>query len=131
MAVAGCSSRVSLWPRLSSRASNSTVATGAGRNDFGRMVMLYDGIPIEINDFQSDAETMGTDTATSSLYACYCDEAEGIVGLQNGTIEVIPIGQPETKDAFRTRIRWYVAIAVHRDLALGESRASTPRRLVS
>src|SRR5215207_3582968 len=89
-----------------------------GENAFGRQVMLYDGVPVEISDYQPDAETQGTDNATSSLYAIYFDEGDGVVGLQNGGIEVLDVGQLQTKDATRVRIRWYVSIAILRDSAL-------------
>jgi HK97 family phage major capsid protein len=89
-----------------------------GESGFGRQVMLYDGVPVEISDYQPDTETQGTDNATSSLYAIYFDEGDGLVGLQNGGLEVIDVGQLQTKDATRVRIRWYVSIAILRDSAL-------------
>jgi HK97 family phage major capsid protein len=96
----------------------STHYVEAGADQFGRQVMLYDGIPVEISDFQPDTETQGTETAASSIYAIKFGEADGLFGLQNGGIEVVDIGQLETKDATRVRIRWYVAIALGRDSAL-------------
>jgi hypothetical protein len=89
-----------------------------GENAFGRQVMLYDGVPVEISDFQPDTETQGTDPATSSIYAIHFDEGDGVVGLQNGGIEVLDVGQLQTKDATRVRLRWYVSIAILRDSAL-------------
>ncbi len=89
-----------------------------GEASFGRQVMLYDGVPVEISDYQPDTETQGTDNATSSLYAIYFDEGDGVVGLQNGGLEVLDVGQLQTKDATRVRIRWYVSIAILRDSAL-------------
>ncbi len=86
--------------------------------EFGHQVMLYDGIPVEPSDWQPDTETQGTDTATSSIYAIHFDEGDGVVGLQNGGVEVIEVGQLQTKDANRVRIRWYVSIAMLRDSAL-------------
>ena len=41
-----------------------------------------------------------------------------MVGLQNGGLEVLDVGQLQTKDATRVRIRWYVSIAILRDSAL-------------
>lgn len=80
--------------------------------------MLYDGVPVEINDYQPDTETQGTGNATSSLHAIHLEEGDGVVGLQNGGIEVIDIGQVQMKDAQRVRIRWYVSIAIFRDSAI-------------
>ena len=85
---------------------------------FGRQVMFYDGIPVEVSDFQPDNETQGTETAASSIWAIHFSEADGLAGLQNGDIETIDVGQLETKDAQRVRIRWYVGLALLRDSAI-------------
>jgi HK97 family phage major capsid protein len=87
-------------------------------DQFGRQVMLYDGIPVMVSDFQPDTETQGTETAASSVYAIHFDPADGLSGLQNGGIEVIDVGQLESKDASRVRIRWYCGLALLRDSAL-------------
>jgi hypothetical protein len=42
---------------------------------------------------------------------------DGVLGLQNGGIETVDIGQLESKDAQRVRIRWYVGLALMRDIA--------------
>lgn len=90
----------------------------SGRDMFGRQVMFYDGIPVEVSDWQPDNETQGTEAAASSIYALRFGEADGLVGLQNGGIEAVDIGQLETKDAQRVRLRWYVSVALMRDSAL-------------
>jgi hypothetical protein len=91
----------------------------SGSTEFGRSVMFYDGIPVLPSDFIGDVETAGAQTggALSSLYAIYLSEADGLVGLQNGPMDVIDLGQLESKDASRVRIRWYVSIALMRDSA--------------
>ena len=89
-----------------------------GENAFGRQVMLYDGIPVEVSDWVPDTETLGTGTALSSIYALRLNEADGLVGLQNGGLEVVDIGQLESKDGTRVRIRWYVGLALLRDSAV-------------
>ena len=94
----------------------------SGTNDFGRNVLDYDGIPIFVNDFLTDAKVCGSETAASSVYAVHFGEADGVTGLQNGQIEVVDIGQLETKDASRVRIRWYVGMAVMHDTAVGRLR---------
>lgn len=90
-----------------------------GADQFGRQVMMYDGIPVEVSDWQPDNETQGTETAASSIYALKFSDGDGLVGLQNGSIEVVDLGQLESKDAQRVRIRWYVSLALLRDSALG------------
>jgi hypothetical protein len=92
----------------------------SGTDAFGRQVMFYDGIPVEVSDFQPDNEPAnnGTGTTFSSIYAVTFWEADGLVGLTNGGIEVIDVGQLESKDASRVRVRWYVGLALLRDSAL-------------
>jgi hypothetical protein len=94
------------------QASAHYVETG---DQFGRRVMMYDGIPVMVSDFVSDADTgSASGTALSSIYAIKFSAEDGLCGLQNGGIEVIPIGQLPDKDAERVRIRWYVALALFR-----------------
>jgi hypothetical protein len=93
-----------------------------GESSYGRQVMHYDGIPVEVSDFQPDTETEGSETAASSIYAIVFGEADGLIGLTNGGVDVVDIGQLETKDAVRTRIRWYVSVALLRDSALARLR---------
>ena len=92
-----------------------------GESSFGRQVMMYDGIPVEVSDFLVDTETTSAKTGgtQSSLWCLYFSSADGIVGLQNGSLEVIDLGQLESKDAQRIRIRWYVSMALLRDSAAG------------
>lgn len=105
--------------KLKSLLTASTHYVERGENSFGRMVMLYDGIPVEVSDFQPDTEEKGSSGAVcSSVYAVQFGEADRLVGLQNGGIEVVDIGQLETKDASRVRIRWYVGLALKRKYAL-------------
>lgn len=95
-----------------------------GETSFGRQVMMYDGIPVEVSDYLTDTETATalTGGTQSSLYAMQFSAADGLVGLQNGGIEVIDLGQLENKDAQRVRIRWYVSIALLRDSALARAK---------
>jgi hypothetical protein len=89
-----------------------------GADQFGRQVMLYDGIPVEVSDYQPDNETQGSSNAASSIYAIQFSESDGLVGLTNGGVEAIDVGQLETKDASRVRVRWYVGLALLRDSAI-------------
>lgn len=98
------------------QASNHYVERG--ESAFGRQVMLYDGVPVEVSDWVPDTETLGTGTALSSVYGVTFGEADGLVGLQNGGIEVVDLGQLESKDASRVRLRWYVGLALLRDSAV-------------
>jgi hypothetical protein len=93
----------------------------SGESAFGRQVMHYDGIPVLVSDFLTDAEPAdnGTGSTFSSMYAIHFSPVDGLTGLTNGGIEALDIGPLETKDANRVRIRWYVGQALLRDSAAG------------
>ena len=100
-------------------------ATGSGmleteRDEFGRMVQFYDGIPVEINDYISDAKTVGSSTDCSTIHATQLGEG-ALVGLSGpGGLQVERVGSLETKDATRTRVKWYVSIALFSTLKLAK-----------
>jgi hypothetical protein len=98
------------------RASGSVLETSA--DAFGRRVISYDGIPVEVDDSIPDNETLGTSSDCSSIYAVQFGFQTGVCGLDNGGIQAQPLGALETKDAWRTRIKWYCGLALFRDTAL-------------
>jgi HK97 family phage major capsid protein len=108
--------------KLKALLAASTHYVEGGEDAFGRQVMLYDGIPVLASDFQLDTETEGSETAASSIYAVQFSESDGLVGLENGALDVVDVGQLESKDAARVRIRWYVGLALLRDSALARLR---------
>ena len=99
------------------RAAGNNLEVGQGK--LGEFVQLYNGIPISVSDFQLDTHTLvgsvetATTGATSSvIYAVQFGEG-GLCGLTSpGGLQVEPIGKMETKDASRTRIKWYVSLAL-------------------
>jgi HK97 family phage major capsid protein len=91
------------------------------RTDFGRRALFYDGIPIVIDENQPDNETKGSSGAVcSSIYAIKFGMTDGVMGLENGNIAIEEIGELETKDATRWRVKWYASIAIFS--ALGVAR---------
>ncbi len=98
------------------RASGTVLETTTDM--FGRRVLTYDGIPVEVDDHIPDDETLGTNTDCSSIYAVQFGFQTGLCGLENGGIQVQPLGALETKDAWRTRIKWYCGLALFRQTAL-------------
>jgi len=97
------------------RAAGSNLEVGTGK--LGEFVQFYNGIPIGINDWILDThavagsvETATTGEANSTIYALQFGEGAlcGITGA--GGLQIEPIGQMETKDAKRTRIKWYVSL---------------------
>jgi HK97 family phage major capsid protein len=82
------------------------------RNEFGQMVQFYDGVPIGVSDYISDAKTVGTSTDCSTVYAMQFGEG-ALAGITApGGLMVESIGSLETKDATRTRVKWYVSTAL-------------------
>ncbi len=117
-AVKGGKPDMILMSRRSRRKLNGLArSTGSGvivsdRDEFGQMVQYYDGIPIGVNDWISDAETVGTSSDCSTIYAYQVGEG-GLVGLTSpGGLQVERVGNLESKDARRTRVKWYVSLAL-------------------
>ncbi len=89
-----------------------------GQDEFGNFITLYNGILIAVNDWILDTHTLvsGVETATtgggsSVIYALGFGEG-GVCGVTGpGAVQVEPVGVLESKDATRTRIKWYVALA--------------------
>ncbi len=110
-----------------SRRKLSSLARAAGsgvvesdRNEFGMMVQFYDGIAIGISDWVSDAKTVGTNSDCSTVYGLQYGEG-GVAGLSGpGGLQVERIGSLETRDATRTRVKWYVALALFNTLKLAK-----------
>jgi len=96
-------------------------ATGlleADRDEFGRTIQFYDGIPIGVSDYISDAQEQGAAEDCSSVYAMQFGEG-GLAGLTGpGGLTVEHVGSLESKDATRIRVKWYVAIALFNALKL-------------
>ncbi len=90
------------------------------RNDFGQMVQFYDGIPVGVSDYISDAKTVGTSADCSTVYAMQFGEG-ALAGLTSpGGLQVETIGSLETKDATRTRVKWYVSTALFNTLKVAK-----------
>ncbi|MDO8613439.1 MAG: phage major capsid protein [Dehalococcoidia bacterium] len=106
-----------LMSRRSRRIVNKLARTSgsfleADRDEFGQMLQFYDGIAIGVSDYISDAQTVGTSTDCSTVYAFQAGEG-GLVGLTApGGLQIERVGSLETKDARRTRIKWYASLAL-------------------
>ena len=107
-----------------SRRTLNSLARSAGafletdRNEFGQMVQFYDGIPIGPSDYISDAKTVGTSSDCSTIYAMQFGEG-ALAGLTApGGLAIERVGSLEIKDATRTRVKWYVSLALFNTLKL-------------
>lgn len=111
-----------LMSKRSRRKLNSLARNGnfvqTDRNQFGQMVHYYDGIPLGVSDWISDAKTVGTSSDCSTIYAFQGGEG-AVSGLTSpGGLQVERVGSLETKDASRLRVKWYASLAVFSSLKL-------------
>jgi hypothetical protein len=91
------------------RAAGTNLLIGEGK--LGEVVEYYNGIPVVVNDFIKDNHTVGSSTDCSLIFATQLGEG-AVCGLTSPEmIQVERIGSLETKDATRTRVKWYVSMA--------------------
>jgi HK97 family phage major capsid protein len=91
----------------------------ADRDQYGQYLDFWNGVPIGVSDWILDTHTVAgsveTDTVgdtCSTIYAMSFGEG-ALCGLTApGYMAVEPIGSLETKDATRTRIKWYTSLAL-------------------
>jgi hypothetical protein len=89
------------------------------RDQFGRFVDHYGGIPIYDMGVQSDqttqiilnTETQGTAVDATSIYGVKFGSETFLGGLQEYALRVADFGELETKPAYRTRIDWPIGLA--------------------
>jgi len=92
-------------------------------NIFGDQVDVYNGIPIQTSNLiktthtlSGSVETAYTGGASNTIYAIRFGE-DALCGLTGGGgMQIIPIGDLETKDAERTRIKMYCGLVLFSQL---------------
>ncbi len=93
------------------RASGAVLETRPGR--FMEQIQLYNGIPIAVSDWVKDNYTVGTSTLVCSAIFAFQMGEGGVCGLSSPEmLQVERLGSLETKDATRTRVKWYVSLAL-------------------
>ena len=123
-AVKGGKPDLLLMSRRTRRKINALVRASGGmvdsdRDQWGNFVQLWDDVPIGVNDWILDTHTLSgsletgtTGGACSTIYAIQTGEW-ALCGLTSpGQLTVEPIGSMESKDATRTRVKWYVSLAL-------------------
>lgn len=87
-------------------------------DEAGNLVQLYNGIPLGTSDWILDTHTVSgsVETAvtgsTSSVIYALCFGEGAVAGISApGLMKVESLGSLETKDASRTRIKWYTGLA--------------------
>lgn len=89
-------------------------------DEFGRRITEFDNLPILVVDYDAlgaqiiDFNEVGVGGPTATATSIYCVNMgdEGVVGLQNGMMNVTDIGELDDRPVFRTRVEWYVGMAV-------------------
>ncbi|MBM4463872.1 MAG: phage major capsid protein [Chloroflexi bacterium] len=89
------------------------------QDQFGNTVQLYNSVPVTVNDWISDARTVGSSNDCSTIYALQASE-DGVCGLHNGGIQAEAIGAVSNKNATRIRLRWYSSIALFSTVKLAK-----------
>lgn len=90
------------------------------QDEFGRRVTQFDGLPIVVIDYDAQGnqivsfDEVGAGGATATATSIYCVNMsdEGVVGLQNGMMEVRDLGELQSAPVLRTRVEWLVGMAV-------------------
>jgi HK97 family phage major capsid protein len=106
------------------RASGNLLETDV--DQFGQRALFYDGIPVLVDDFVSDTQVQGSSgSTTSSIYAVKFGQGVGVLGLEHGGIAIEPVGELETKDATRWRVKWYCGMAIFSTLGIARVKGIT------
>ena len=91
------------------RAAGTNLLIGEGK--LGEIVEYFNGIPVAISDWVKDSYTVGSSTDCSAIFAFQVGEG-AVCGLTSPEmLQIERLGSLETKDASRTRIKWYVSMA--------------------
>jgi hypothetical protein len=104
------------------------------------------GIPVGVSEYIKDTENCDKDFGTYFGYqpttpAATSDASTTIFilsfdpkaccGTQNGTMTTVPLGDLETKDASRYRIKWYVSIMLQNILSCAKITGVSPTGVVA
>lgn len=95
------------------------------RDDYGNYFGIWNETPViaseqllQTETISGDAYALPTTGACSTIFAIRFGEGDGLCGIQNGGIVTEFWEHLETKDASRTRIKWYCGQALYSTLAL-------------
>lgn len=97
------------------RASGGIQPAEIMMENFGRVMLTHNGVPILRNDFIDGTVDQGTAPNTTSIYAVRLNELDGLHGIYGGGnagIVVEDIGTVQNKDASRIRLKWYTGLAL-------------------
>lgn len=83
-------------------------------NAFGKQLAYYNGVPI----LDVENEIIADEGV---IYAVKFAAKEGVCGLQNGSVQVKSLGEVDNAPQMKTRIEWFVGLAVFNDRALAKA----------
>lgn len=90
----------------------------------GETVPAYNGIPIFRNDYIPIDQVQGSETAATTFFAGNFDDGSrqhGMAGLTAANmsgINVVDVGESETKDERIWRVKWYSGLALFSELGI-------------
>lgn len=100
-----------------------------GVDAFGRKVTQYNDLPILISDQDNTGaeilpftESAASGTAQCSSVYCVSFREMMLTGIQNGTMDVRDLGELHSKPAKRTRVEWFMGIALQHPRAAARLR---------
>ena len=89
-------------------------------DQFGKKAMAYNGIPILTVDLDNNEEeilpfTEASESGASVSTSIYVVSlgGQGVLGLQNGSINTRDLGELNDQPVLRTRVEWYMGMAVY------------------
>jgi HK97 family phage major capsid protein len=96
-------------------------------DQFGQRALFYDGVPLYVDDFISDTQVQGSSGGVcSSVYGVKFGQGIGVLGLEHGGIQIEKVGELETKDATRWRLKWYAGLSVFSQLGVARVKGILP-----
>ena len=90
----------------------------------GEEVIAYSGVPIFRNDYIPITQTQGSSSVATTIFAGTFDDgsrSNGLAGLtaeRAAGIQVVDVGESETKDEHIHRVKWYSGLALFSEKAL-------------
>lgn len=100
--------RINITSKMRNSASLATT-----RDEFGRLVQTYNGIPILDADVNGDTAALGfneNNDSTTSIYALSLSPSGLHLIQAGGGMDVRDLGEQDSKPVWRTRIEWYVGL---------------------
>lgn len=98
--------------------ARNSVSLTVSRDQFGREVDAYQGVPIRVVEEDASGadilgfdETQGSSNVTSSIYAVRFG-ADALHGIQTAPVSVRDLGELDSKPALRTRTEWYSGLVI-------------------